>query len=152
MAVEFLTDEQESGYGRFQGDPSQPELERFFFLDDADREMVSRRRGPHSHLGFAVQLGTVRFLGTFLSPDPLDVPWTVVEYLARQLGIPDASVVKRYTDRSMTAYEHAWEIRRAYGYREFADIASGGSSCREPACWPGWSPRSAPPLLTGCTG
>lgn len=30
-------------------------------------------------------------------------------------------MVKRYTDRPMTAYEHAWEIRRAYGYRDFAD-------------------------------
>jgi Domain of unknown function (DUF4158) len=63
-----------------------------------------------------VQLGTARFLGTFLLRDSLDVPWNVVEYLAGQLGIADPSVVKRYTDRQMTAYEHAWEIRRAYGY------------------------------------
>jgi len=32
---------------------------------------------------------------------------TVVEYLAGQLGIADASCVKRYTDRTMTAYEHS---------------------------------------------
>jgi Domain of unknown function (DUF4158) len=77
VAVKFLTDEQAAGYGRFEGEPSQAELERFFFLDDADRDQVARRRGPHSQLGFAVQLGTVWFLGTFLSPDPLDVPWNV---------------------------------------------------------------------------
>jgi len=78
VAVEFLTDEQAAGYGRFEGEPSQAELERFFFLDDADRDLVARRRGPHSQLGFAVQLDTVRFLGTFWSPDPLDVPWSVL--------------------------------------------------------------------------
>lgn len=82
------------------------------------KRLLASRGGD---LGFAVQLGTVRFLGTFLSPDPLDVPWNVVDYLVGQLGIADPSVVKRYTDRRMTAYEHAWEIRRAYGYRDFAD-------------------------------
>ena len=116
VALEFLTDEQVAGYGRFEGELTQAELERFFFLDDADREVVAHRRSAHSRLGFAVQLGTVRFLGTFLSPDPLDVPWSVVDYLAGQLDIADPSVVKRYTARPMTAYEHAWEIRRvSYG-------------------------------------
>jgi len=32
----------------------------------------------------------------------VDVPWPVVEYLGEQLGIADASCVKRYTDRAMT--------------------------------------------------
>jgi hypothetical protein len=30
-------------------------------------------------------------------------------------------VTKRYTERKPTAYEHSWEIRRRYGYREFDD-------------------------------
>ncbi len=45
----------------------------------------------------------------------------MVEHLAAQLGIEDASVVKRYTERPKTAYEHAWEIRDAYEYREYDD-------------------------------
>ena len=79
MPVEFLTDEQVAAYGRFAGPPSRTELERFFFLNDRDRELVNVRRRQHTRLGFAVQLGTVRFLGTFL-PDPLDVPTQVVAY------------------------------------------------------------------------
>ncbi|ETA03452.1 hypothetical protein ThrDRAFT_01198 [Frankia casuarinae] len=118
--MEFLTDEQVAAYGRFDGEPVRAELERFFFLDDADRELVVRRRGEHSRLGFAVQLGTVRFLGTFLS-DPLEVPWVVVDYLAGQLDVADSSVVKRYTERLPTQHEHAREIRSVYGYRDFAD-------------------------------
>ena len=85
-------------------------------LDDADLELIAERRGDHNRLGFALQAATVRYLGMFLE-DPLEVPWPVVEYLAGQLGIADASCVKRYTDRPKTAYEHAWEIRQAYGYR-----------------------------------
>ncbi|GAT70050.1 transposase [Planomonospora sphaerica] len=120
MAVEFLTDEQAAAYGRFGGEPTQAELERFFLLDQSDRDLIAKRRGDHMRLGFAVQLGTVRCLGTFLA-DPLDVPWPVVEYLADQLRIDDPSVVKRYTERLPTQHEHARQIRAERGYREFSD-------------------------------
>lgn len=59
MPVEFLSDEQAASFGRFVGDPSRADLERFFYLDDTDREMIIRRRGDHNRLGFAVQVGTV---------------------------------------------------------------------------------------------
>src|SRR4051812_48225124 len=53
--------------------PTRAQLDRFFFLNDADRRRVAQRRLPHTQLGFAVQVGTVRFLGTFLA-DPLACP------------------------------------------------------------------------------
>jgi hypothetical protein len=102
VPLEFLTDAQVARYGRFQGVPSRQDLERFFFLDDLDRHLISDRRGDHHRLGFVLQATTVRFLGLFLE-DPLDVPWPVVEYLGEQLGIGDVSCVKRYTERSKTA-------------------------------------------------
>jgi len=112
MPVEFLSDEQVAAYGRFAGPPSRAQLERFFFLNDADRQRIDRRRpGPRrdSHrLGFAVQLGTVRFLGAFL-PDPLAVPRAVVAYVAGQLGIAEPGCLAAYPERAMTPYEHAWE-------------------------------------------
>ncbi|MFF8382536.1 Tn3 family transposase [Streptomyces kanasensis] len=121
MPVEFLTDEQAEAYGKFAEEPTRPELERFFFLDDVDRDLTARRRSTHHRLGFALQMCTVRYIGRFLPDDPLDAPWPVVEHLAAQLGIEDPSVVKRYTDRPKTAYEHAWEIRDAYEYHEYED-------------------------------
>ena len=114
---------QSAGYGRFSGVPSRSDLERFFFLDDADKALIKDRRGDHTRLGFVLQATTVRYLGVFLE-DALDVSWPVVEYLAGQLGIDDPSCVKRYTVRRMTAYEHAWEIREAYGFRVFEDASA----------------------------
>jgi TnpA family transposase len=119
--VEFLSDDQAAAYERFVGDLSRSELEGFFLLDGTALDLIANKRGAHNRLGFGLQIGTVRYLGHFLTEDPLDVPWSVVEYVADQLDIADPSVVKRYTERPKTAYEHAWEIRAAYGYRDFAD-------------------------------
>ena len=136
MPVEFLSDEQAAAYGSFVGEPAFAELERFFYLDDADRDLVAKRRSDSHGLGFAVQLGTVRAVGRFLE-DPLDVPWPVVEFLAGVLGIADASCVKKYLDRPQTAYEHAWEIRDRYGYRTFDDsvVADGFARFLDGRAW-----------------
>jgi hypothetical protein len=40
MPVEFLSDEQVGAYGRFTGELSAAEVERFFYLDDADRNQA----------------------------------------------------------------------------------------------------------------
>ncbi|WSW32547.1 DUF4158 domain-containing protein [Streptomyces canus] len=121
MPVEFLTDDQAEAYGKFVEEPTRPELERFFFLDDVDRDLIALRRTQYHQLGFALQMCTVRYIGRFLPDDPLSVPWSVLEHLAEQLGIEDVSVVKRYPERPKTAYEHAWEIRDAYEYHEYDD-------------------------------
>ncbi|ALE93675.1 hypothetical protein AOC05_17325 [Arthrobacter alpinus] len=119
---QYLTEEQAVVFGRFVGEPSQAELEQFFYLDAADLGRIAERRGDHNRLGFALHVGTVRFLGAFLS-DPLDVPWSVVEYLATQLRIADPSVIKRYPERVATPNAHAREIRRFYGYGDFTGTA-----------------------------
>jgi hypothetical protein len=63
---------------------------------------------------------TVRWLGTFLD-DPLDVPGTVLEFVAGQPGVADQLVVMKYGERVKTLSDHQLEIRRAEGLRDFTE-------------------------------
>ncbi len=132
MPVEFLSQERRERLGRFNADPTAEQLARYFHLDDVDRALVDRRARDRARLGFALQLGTVRFLGTFLA-EPTDVPRVVVEYVARQLGSADLSVLKGDGE---TRWDHAAEIRRAYGpflaFRRRFTVQGGGASLSSP--------------------
>ena len=128
MPVDFLTGEQQRRYGRYAGEPSPAQLECYFHLDDKDRGLIARCRNDLTRLGFAVQLGTVRFLGTFLA-DPSEVPRGVVAYLARQLDIADTSGLKHYAAGVMRR-DHVAGIRRSYGYRDFHEGSEAAALSR----------------------
>ena len=117
MPVEFLSDEQATRYGRFHADPSPEQLARFFYLSPDDLAFVARRRRRPNQLGCAVQLCTLRFLGTFL-PDPTQVPAVVVETLAAQLHVAPIELVD-YGKRISTEYEHQTGVVAYLGYAPF---------------------------------
>jgi hypothetical protein len=120
VPVSFLSDEQRRRYGRFIGEPTQEQLDRYFHLDDLDRSVINLHRGDHSRLGFAIQLCTARFLGTFL--DNLDdVPAGVVNCVARQLRINQLSCFLYYCSNDESRWDHAAEIRRHCGFHDFND-------------------------------
>ncbi len=85
MPVDFLTTEQTESYGRFTGEPDELQLARYFHLDEADKEFIGKSRGDHNRLGIALQIGCVRFLGTFLT-DMNHIPSGVRHFTARQLS------------------------------------------------------------------
>lgn len=117
MPVEFLTEAQQKSYGRYAGEPAPDQLARYFHLDESDHRLIAERRHDYSRFGYALQLCTVRFLGTFLK-DPLDVPDSVIAYLAAQLGT-DRECLPQYLQRRETKMEHALDITMRFGYRTF---------------------------------
>jgi TnpA family transposase len=104
-------------YGRFPEELSLDELASSFFFDDEDRRLIARRRTDTTRLGFAVQLGTLRYLGRFLE-DPAEVPAGVVQWSAREIGVSAGTDLAAYA-RGEWRWAHQDEIRREYGYRPF---------------------------------
>lgn len=119
MPVGFLSNVQIESYGTFSCAPSEEQLARYFHLDDTDRLLIVKKRGETNRLGFAIQLGTVRFLGTFLK-DPTDVPENVKAYISKQLNIDNLSSLNRY-GIGRTHWDHINDIKKHYGYKDFTD-------------------------------
>jgi TnpA family transposase len=118
MPVDFLSDEQVARYGRFAAEPSPGELEMFFRLDERALTHARSKRAPSNRLGWAVQWGAVRMLGAFVTEDLSAVPEVVVRFAAEQVDV-DPAEFGAYAERRQSRYEHAWEIRDAFGYTKF---------------------------------
>ena len=106
MPVSFLSPAQRDSYGQYLGDPSTQELARYFHLDDSDHTQIVEKRGDANRLGFALQLTTVRFVGTFLD-DPTAVPPAVLATMSRQLGIDTTTDLTGYRDGTTPCPSHA---------------------------------------------
>jgi TnpA family transposase len=137
MPVQFLTPEQRAHYGRYVGDPSADQLACYFYLDDTDHAVIGAKRGDHNRLGFALQLTTARFLGTFLE-DPLDVPDSVLQTLSRQLQVTRIDQLSRYRHADQR-WVHAAEIRLRYGFSDWSHPTVGFRLSRwlYALCWTG---------------
>jgi len=118
MPVEFLTKEQEIRYGKYNANPYSEQLAKYFWFDDQDRILIFRHRGNHSYLSYAIQLGTVRFLGTFVKNID-EVPQVVINYICKQLNVDIKEVSTPINNKSL--WIHSQEIRKAYVYSDFSD-------------------------------
>ena len=86
MPTRHLSDEQRQRYANFAVAPSPDQLAQYFHLDRSDREVTDGLRGDHNRLGFALMLGSARFLGVFPGAD-LEIPGSVTAFLVSQLGL-----------------------------------------------------------------
>lgn len=85
MPTNFLSDEQRKRFGHFTEDPDEGQLAGSLLLDQTARLRAMAARSVRNRIGWALQLGTLRYLGTFLE-NPEDVPAVVVGYVAEHAG------------------------------------------------------------------
>ena len=134
-------------YGRFTRELSPDELAGCFFFSDDDRGRIATRRGDVSRLGFAVQLGTVRYLGRFLE-NPAEAPASVLGWTIREIGVGVDTRLDGYGEGE-TRWEHQAEIRDVYATARSASRASRTSWCCGCAPGRGSAPRATVSCLCG---
>jgi len=121
MPTSFLATDALARYGRFDGEPDAGQLSAFFHLSDPDLELISAQSTPASRLGQALQLGCVRYLGTFVA-DLATVPLGIVAFVAQQIDVDVASLPGAWV-RGGTASRHRALIQRHDGYRRLREPA-----------------------------
>ncbi len=127
MPVNIITQAQREKYGRYVKAPASEDM-AYFHLTEDDHSLISAKRGNHNRIGFALQLTTIRFLGTFLE-DPLDVPPNVLSFICGQLEIFDLKNIDTYRFGE-SRWDHAGEIKKYYGYHDFTETQLNRSEGR----------------------
>src|SRR5271155_5060320 len=118
MPTRHLSDDQRQRYANFTAAPSPDQLAQYFHLDRSDREVIDGLRGDHNRLGFALMLGSARFLGVFPGAD-LEIPASVTAFLVSQLGLKEGTSLNGYFDHNSRRIRHLALIRKRYGFTEF---------------------------------
>ena len=93
VPIGFLSDAERERLDSFPAQVVPGDIETHFTLSRADRRQIPRTTSPTNRLGFALQLGTLRFLG--FCPDDLSAaPEAVVIFVARQLDVAPGELAR----------------------------------------------------------
>lgn len=118
MPAVILTQEQRNELNNFPPTISLSDLNYYFRLSPKDLEITRDQKGAANRLGFAVQLGALRYLGFIpANLQQTALPPGVVEYLARQLKI-DPQRYQEYGKRENTRFGHARKARELLKFKE----------------------------------
>ena len=127
MPRAVLKEEQRNFYRQYAGELSIEQLDQYFYFSEIDLEQINEARTDSNKLGFALQLGTVRFLGGFFDSIE-DIPITVVHYVASQLKL-NPNIVNDYTSAT-TIKNHKQKIQNTFNYRKLT-----GETRKEMLAW-----------------
>ena len=99
----FLSQAERQRLEQFPPDVSEQDLIVYFTLTPADTERIAQQRTPHTQLGFALLLCSLRYLGFFPLDSPA-IPAHVVAYIAEQIDV-SPHVLPHYMSRPETRWE-----------------------------------------------
>lgn len=115
MPRRFLSPAERERLSQFPLEISDNDLIVYFTLTPADIAAIQQQRTAHTQLGFALLLGTLRYLGFF--PTQLDgLPEAVVTYLAQQVAVPVESL-SVYLARAENRREQFDPVMQHLGFR-----------------------------------
>lgn len=115
---ELLTVDERFEYIHIRPNMSEWELATYYTFTEHDIELINQHRRDHNRLGFAVQLCTLRYPGWSLA-NVKEIPASFLLFIAKQINV-DPEVFPLYAQREPTRREHMEEIRKEYGYQNFA--------------------------------
>jgi Domain of unknown function (DUF4158) len=116
MPGQLFNDAERRRLGGFPDRVSHEDLVTFYTLTRSDRAQVNQCSDDAGRLGFALQLGTLRYLG-FCPDDLVAAPAEVVRFLADQLKVA-AEVLSAYGRRAQTRTDHFLAVQEHLGYRK----------------------------------
>jgi len=115
MPRRFLSQVERQQLSQFPPHISENDLIVYFTLTPADTETIRYQREPHTQLGFALLLCTLRYLG-FFPTELADIPHRVVAYVAEQLDVlPEA--LTTYSLRPENRWEQFGPVMKHLGFR-----------------------------------
>ncbi|MBV8265243.1 MAG: Tn3 family transposase, partial [Planctomycetaceae bacterium] len=116
MPGQLFTDAERRRLGGSPDRVSHEDLVTFDTLTRSDRAVVNPCADDAGRLGFALQRGTLRYLGS--CPDDLGAaPAEVVQFLADQLKVPPEGL-SAYGRRAQTRTDHYLAVQDHLGYRK----------------------------------
>ena len=119
MPVQFFTTSQRENLNRFPQNIEHNDVITYFTLSERDLAEIPIYSHAANRLGFALQLGALRFMGFF--PTPLQsAPSGVVSYVANQIGV-EPTVLLEYGQRVHTVSDHQRKISAYLNYRKADD-------------------------------
>jgi len=114
---DLLTPAERSRYTSIPSNMSEHLLATYFTMTPYDIEIIMNHRRDYNRIGFAVQLGIIRYCGWSLS-QVKEIPDIVLEYISRQIKINKEEFML-YKKREATKNKHLEEIVREYNYHYF---------------------------------
>ena len=116
MPGQLFNDAERRRLGGFPDRVSHEDLVTYYTLTKADRAAVNQCADDAGRLGFALQLGTLRYLG-FCPDDLATAPAEVVRFLADQLKVAPEGL-SAYGRRAQTRTDHFLAVQDHLGYRK----------------------------------
>ncbi|MFT6332066.1 MAG: TnpA family transposase [Lentimonas sp.] len=93
MPTNFLTNEQKETYEKFPDEIDEYDLAKYFLLDERDLEFIAKKRGLQNRFGFALQIGSIRFLGMSVA-DLNIIPRDIKKFVADQIEVSNLKILQ----------------------------------------------------------